>query len=1349
MTSLLCAVGASTWIILSEQTAKPSTFTALNTTIDTTNVSATKIYYGENSTITGLVVKDSNGLDVTSFFNQVTPSTKALKGTGTAEDSVSGSVNVSFTLKDEYKNVYNVPTAVSVSVPMYAVASYNNSTYYSTVDQALAAANSKNTGTVYALPLGELATTKAYELDTGRAKAAKTIGITNTTTTTTEINSGVTFRLPFTTVDDTKTTSTDNTETIDTEVVHILYNVYQKNASAYGVAKYLQNQVFVKDNYTLTNYGTLTIAGQVSGGNATDSLSSMTAGNHAQLNLGKNTTLNNGLDTTAGTIRCYGYINDNSGNNTAKMNANRGKVTIVFSVVEHRGGAFYFGMILTDPTNPNKYSQTEIDKIADKVADGITAGDAGADYNPETLLCHPFNRFYMESINCKLTAYYNSNIVGHANLYANNQQNSTDLPLINSNTALITLTNENSYVENQFDPQQKVHDLNIFGDMKLNPFTLTLKISASKDIVITTINTTVNVNLSTGNILFALSYHFNITLNPFKNGTNSTADLQDQKIKLLPGANLTIEKGVTVNAKAIAIYQEDDYSLLNNVGATSQYYATNKQDAQLTVKGTLNVDNLGGEVKTSGSGAILNIGKNSLVSKEMSGQSPQTKVSITISYMGQTVTEDLPYTAVHYYTDEECTFTANGKTLTKDNDTLTTGTYYSQNGAWYSPEFTITYDTNGGTAVGAETVNLTEPGGYTFTNDNLPDTTRKHYTFSHWCTKDNCTNGSDCANKALNKTIYGDTTIYATWKMNSYTIQYSVGNDVSADEYPDFTPTTPDSVTILPTGNTTATLPVLTPTDVFFNGWYLNNKLEPSDKLDDTISIDDIEANLTTGKYVLTTVTNADGSKSITVTLYGEYFSGYEIKLFINDTTVQSQLGNTTADGLFRNAKTTIDTETGIISISDADWNSLNAATYDNPYVSKIFVGWYIDDETEFTKDTAITESMSLYAKWAEEIETDGVTIKKQVLSFTTPNADEGLPEIIIDSVYLLPDQEYNLTTANSHLAKLDDNDETVTVTKYFGGWSLVSGTATLAEDSSSIIIESETVIQVVWTDKYVLSFNTTTNNGNVSVALTEVYLIDGQEFDLTTANEYLASLDDFDNAVAYDRYFNGWVDITASTITVDTDTTITVNWANKSSLIYTNTAGETVSTEYYKPGATATLNNHSYKDESYSFAPNNGTAVYTGYTASYWYIAAPFENIETYTFSPTTVENITLKPDFVKYTEEYYMVTISTSNTRSIKVTATTGTMRENSTSGTILSEVKSATSFYVKKNTSLNIYGQSSKLGYSVLGIYTKNSKIEISCSTGEYDSNNTADGYADMNLPINNITSAITVTIAGSNY
>ena len=690
-------------------------------------------YYGQSVTISAGVVTDELGVNVTSGTWSI-GSTKI--DCASEYDAIETSVKVTFTPKsDEY-----APVTESVPAYCYTVAFYGGE-FYSSIDYALSVANTAGTGTIYVLPLG-------YQKDVGVAKLAKTIA------TATEIASGVTLCIPY------------SEEDLDVVVSSVKATSSTYNSSSFGNTSYLANQIFIAQGHTLTNNGTIDIAGQVSGGYAglylknSNAATSITAGLHGQLNLDANAKLEN-----SGTINCYGFINETAKNNGSEVVLNGGTTTVVFSIVEHHDGSAYIGMI-----NP------ENSKVRDAAASAALAGMSGVGkFTPDTLQGSPFNRFYIASVTAKTTVNYNANLAGFVDLYTNSTDNVATVNLVNNSDGLVALKKETSYLTSKFDYTTKKMDLDVYGDSKLNPINLKLYVSETKEDVplLGTITVNIEITLTTGptgdsdGIYFPISNLFDISLNPVEG--SATVDLTGQKIKLLPGSKFTIAEGVTVNAKSIAVYENNS---LFTSGIDKSY--TNNTPAEFIVNGTLVTDSLGGKVKTNSESASLTINKaNSVVSKEIQSFTTGQVVSISVSV----ASFDLGYTATNYFNDKTSTLTAKGDTATANNATMYAATYYVQNGKWIPSGLSITYDTVGGDTMDA--LKDLQPG-YVIPED-INETlipTRENYDFKGWYMDANYTT------PAAGQTINDFTTIYAKWEKQAGKILVSFEttnvNDISA-----------------------------------------------------------------------------------------------------------------------------------------------------------------------------------------------------------------------------------------------------------------------------------------------------------------------------------------------------------------------------------------------------------------------------------------------------------------------------------------------------------------------------------------------------------------------------------------
>lgn len=310
----------------------------------------------------------------------------------------------------------------------------------------------------------------------------------------------------------------------------------------------------VKENITVINRGKIEVGGFVTG-SGTGHLAGQTRGDYARINLESGAKIE-----SYGDIDVYGFITESSANNGSEVIMHSGTMKMPFIVVEHRGGSAFLALGL---------------KI---ISGGTTAS--------------PFNRFFMHNVSAKLTFEASADLYGSAKLSTNSSQgfqggeHSTEIHLIGDvGDALIQLK-ENSYVAAKLradnfdvDNKQKPIKLDIYGDMTLN--SMSLKLYGM-------------FGISTDNVFFPLSWYWDVTLKTLPGQDSAAVDMSAQDLKVLPGGKFTIDEGVTVNARRIAVYAEDSWE-----DKTSIKYDSGKGDGTLTVNGKLFAKELGGRVKGS------------------------------------------------------------------------------------------------------------------------------------------------------------------------------------------------------------------------------------------------------------------------------------------------------------------------------------------------------------------------------------------------------------------------------------------------------------------------------------------------------------------------------------------------------------------------------------------------------------------------------------------------------------------------------------------------------------------------------------------------------------------------------
>lgn len=699
---------------------------ATNNLSITTLPTVTATYYGEKPTVKSAVVKSERGETVTDGVWSVTGVDYTASG---KTETFAVSATATFTPTGEKY----APVSAQVEMQLTAVATYGGN-YYLTVDGALSVANESNAGVVSVYPLGNT-------VDSGKAKIAKTISVVK------EIKSGVTLSLPY-------------SEEDEALVEYVLVSdADQYKSCAYGKTQFLKNQIYIAEGHTLANAGTIDIAGEVSGGASgnygagKNYANSVTAGRHAQINLGKNAKL-----TSTGEVNCYGFINEESKNNGSQFILDGGNATVVFTIEEYRGASTYFGMI--DPSNPS---------VTSAIASAAIAGLSGVGkYTPDTLQTSPINRFYIASVTAKTTVKYGAEMEGHAVLFADGENFQTTLNIINTKDGIITLTGEAGYVEYKYDYATRKTDLDIYGDMTLNPLQLNLTLTKSASSVTTTVSITLTTGKTGGSdgVFFPVSDYFDVSLNAV-NGS-ATVNALNQKVKLLPGAKLTVGEKVVVNANEIAVYANND--LLRD--GVDIHYTTNTP-AELTVKGTLNAKRIGGEVKVGGNDARLVITEGTtVVSKEIA----KTEAGRTATISVVVTSVSLPYTGVVHSTDASSTLKANGATV--NGEALGVKEYAVKEGKWCPVQTTVTYILNGGSASASSKAFAY---GTAITAKDLDVPTRTNYEFLGWYTTENFASGTEFTGTAITK----DIVVYAKWQQlqGKVLVEFkAIGSDLSDAE---------------------------------------------------------------------------------------------------------------------------------------------------------------------------------------------------------------------------------------------------------------------------------------------------------------------------------------------------------------------------------------------------------------------------------------------------------------------------------------------------------------------------------------------------------------------------------------
>ena len=837
---LLVAVGVAAWIILSEQTGSilpfivKSNLTTQTAPTASLNENITAIFAGETenftfdaSKATVVYKKDANdagrkisgtwtfstlsGVGSTTVktdtdTSNMTYACPTCKGTGTVSENTCTGCNgakklpyplyyienaectATFTPDGIYAYLFEKCTA-SVKLNLYAVAQLG-STYYTTVDAALATANggedSNGSGTVYVLASGNYT-----NIENARAKVAKTI-------TTSQVKSGVTLALQHTVGATYDLSVTDGAKRHEAHRQGV--NGAYADTNATNVKNYLKNNVTIGENVTLTVNGSVVVGGIL--GNDAQTYSGHTSAEYAQLLM-----KNKSKIIVNGTLDCLGYVKKETQTTQCELEAVKGTVYAPFVLYDYRGGNYTIGV--------NK-------------GGGVM----------------PFNQYDVPNLQVKCTIRYNASLKGYSDLYTGAvsvsivsvpaQHNLTTVNLIGKSGSIINFSTSDSYAVTEYTPRAAMDGAWSSYTTKYGTTSIHLYRGASlgsMSLTVSIVGKTATV--ATDSVLFSIPWNYDITLS---NGDFTIG----YKSKFMSGSSLTVSSDATLNINAdVIFYPPSITSKDQDTSATFCDYATKdgskvhftssqypaRDAALLNIGGRVTVNSnstLGGTVHAiSPTAYISSASVGTITSKHGAGEVStsdliklymNTNADAGTFYLEDTVTATLQLVGF------------DGKNYTKPggHHSLGHGTTPETFG-WIPASFKVSFMANGSEySSSTVTVALKADGTLDLTSLAVSaptNPTRQYYDFSHWCTKDGCTAGGTCDKQVVFPlTVYDSTTLYAAWTPTPYTVnfEYVYGFTPEAGTEPSL----PEGDFGFTVETDTISMPNTPQSEYIFNGWY-------------------------------------------------------------------------------------------------------------------------------------------------------------------------------------------------------------------------------------------------------------------------------------------------------------------------------------------------------------------------------------------------------------------------------------------------------------------------------------------------------------------------------------------------
>ncbi len=331
---------------------------------------------------------------------------------------------------------------------------------------------------------------------------------------------------------------------------------------------YMTLNVKVKDGVTITNKGTIRIAGKQSGASGGKMAGFIT--HYAQLTLGKKSKL---ICEDGSKLICFGYIvGDNSFDSsiddcTNELNAvtdyavelrKNSKTYLPFVVIEHRGGSIFSSLYSAD------------------------------------LVGSPFNRFYFPNITNAVTLFNDCFVYGIPDLYASSQHNRCYVNLIGGSQEFMLQSEESSIVG--YFHIYKCDDAYKNGLAYKPNHNLLFK---SGNVKLNALSLNAIVTVDTKKCHLPVSCYYSLR---FENGSLSSGE---QGVKLLYGSKVNVAKGYNVSLPAIAVYGSVTDTIGDITGSGCSLKYEQYDDATFVVNGNICADYACGYFKTTSAGGCL------------------------------------------------------------------------------------------------------------------------------------------------------------------------------------------------------------------------------------------------------------------------------------------------------------------------------------------------------------------------------------------------------------------------------------------------------------------------------------------------------------------------------------------------------------------------------------------------------------------------------------------------------------------------------------------------------------------------------------------------------------------------
>lgn len=344
--------------------------------------------------------------------------------------------------------------------------------------------------------------------------------------------------------------------------------------------------VTVRSGITITNKGTIVIAGTLTGGNNGAGSIGQTAGDYSELILGKNSKIEQMGSSSAKTY-CFGYLNEETIDNGSSVSVSSGVIYVPFVVNDYRGFSYSYAL-----------------------SQGGGVSKKG---------CSAFNRYEFPNVSPRMKVSTSGEIkaivnilVSFSQVNVNNQVSHETLSMVGySSDCFIELLSGSTF-EYKFNKSTRNADIEITDGCTIG--NLAFKASVGS----------FSADMNTSTAYFPIPYTFSIKLKASSTTKKAIFDSQKQNLKFLPGSKLEVGSNCELKNKSIAIYSAfmdgtaGDGKLFKNSSNSTRYPIKPGAMFIMADESTLSANSIGGTIYCNNSSGISSIDRETLCNEPWS-----------------------------------------------------------------------------------------------------------------------------------------------------------------------------------------------------------------------------------------------------------------------------------------------------------------------------------------------------------------------------------------------------------------------------------------------------------------------------------------------------------------------------------------------------------------------------------------------------------------------------------------------------------------------------------------------------------------------------------------------------------